>query len=127
MVGIGVDEDGRVGIEADSRPVGAVDVLRGTDDDGLVDVALLHAAARRRFLDGDDDDIADAGDTPLRTAKHLAALNALGPGIVGDLKVTQHLDHRYIPFLTSPGIRDRKTIAECKCVYVRIVLGELRL
>src|SRR3546814_17969045 len=43
-LGIGVDEDGRVGIEADSRPVGAVDVLRGTDDDGLVDVPLLHAA-----------------------------------------------------------------------------------
>src|SRR3546814_16170211 len=53
-LGIGVDEDGRVGIEADSRPVGAVDVLRGTDDDGLVDVALLHAAARSRFLDGDE-------------------------------------------------------------------------
>src|SRR3546814_19464280 len=106
---IGFDEDGRVGIEADSRPVGAVDVLRGTDDDGLVDVALLHAAARRRFLDGDDDAIADAGETPLRTAQHLDALNALGSGLVGDLKVRLNLDPRSIPFLHSTEIPPANT------------------
>src|SRR6185295_1007011 len=89
-----VDEHGRVRIEADGRAVGAVDVLGGADDDGPVDVAFLDAAARRRLLDGDDDDVADAGEAPLRTAQHLDALDALGAAIVGDLKVGLHLDHR---------------------------------
>src|SRR5687768_7113963 len=104
-LGIGVDQDGRVGIEADRRSVGAVDVLGGADDDGLVDVALLHAAARRRLLDGDDDDVADAGEAALRAAEHLDALDALGTAIVGDLKVGLHLDHRSIPSFTSTGKR----------------------
>src|SRR3546814_20815607 len=65
-LGIGVDEDGRVGIEADSRPVGAVDVLRGTDDDGLVDVSLFHTAPRRRFPGGDQNYLPPAGETHLQ-------------------------------------------------------------
>src|SRR3546814_3317293 len=82
-----VDEHRRVGIEPDGRTVGAVDVLGGADDDRLVDVALLDASARSRFLHGDDDDVAHARETALRTAKPLAALDALRPRIIGDLKV----------------------------------------
>src|SRR3954464_15093277 len=82
-----VDEDGRVRIEADRRSVRTVDVLGGSDDDRLVDVALLDAAPRRRFLDGDDDDVADAGEAPLRAAQHLDALDSFGAAIVGDLEV----------------------------------------
>src|SRR3954471_11625064 len=89
-----VDQHGRVRIEADGRAVGTMDVLGGPHDHGLVDVALLHAAPRRRFLDGDDDDVANAGKAPLGTAQHLDALDALGAAIVGDLKVGLHLDHR---------------------------------
>ena len=92
-----VEQHRRVRIEPDGRPVGAVNVLCGADDDRLVNVALLHAAARRRFLDGDDDDVADAGEAPLRAAKHLDALDALRAAIVGDIKVGLHLDHRSIP------------------------------
>src|SRR4051812_36617459 len=103
-LGIVVDEHRRVRIEADRRAVGTVDVLRGPHDHGLVDVALLHAAPRRRFLDGDDDDVAYAGEAPLGAAQHLDALDALGAAIVGDLKVGLHLDHRSNSFSSlQPG------------------------
>src|SRR5205085_10227722 len=102
-LGVVVDEDGRVRIEADRRTVRTVDVLGGADDDGLVDVALLHAAARSGFLHRDDDDVADAGEAALRPAEHLDALDALGPRIIGDLSVGLHLDHRSNSFFTSTG------------------------
>src|SRR3954466_433291 len=96
-----VDEDGRVRIEADRRPVRTMDVLGGADDDRLVDVALLDAAAGRRFLHRHDDDVADAGETALRAAQHLDALDALRAAIVGDVEVGLHLDHRSNSFFTS--------------------------
>src|SRR3954471_14352651 len=99
-----VDQHGRVRIEADGRAVGTMNVLGGPHDHGLVDVALLHAAPRRRFLDGDDDDVANAGEAPLGTAQHLDALDALGAAIVGDFKVGLHLDHRSNSFSSlQPG------------------------
>src|SRR3954452_10279474 len=100
---VGVDEDGRVRIEADRRPVGAVDVLGGADDDGLVDVAFLHTPARRRFLHRHDDDVADSGEAALRAAQHLDALDSLGAAIVRDVEVGLHLDHRSNSFFTSTG------------------------
>ena len=102
-----VDQHRRVRIEADGRAVGTMDVLGGADDHGLVDVALLHAAPRRGFLDGDDDDVAHAGEAPLGAAQHLDALDALGAAIVGDLKVGLHLDHRSNSFFTSTGLGDQ--------------------
>src|SRR4051795_8769950 len=98
-----VDEHGRVRIEADRRPVGARDVLGGADDDRLVDVALLDSAAGRRFLHRHDDDVADAGETALRAAQHLDALDALRAAIVGDVEVGLHLYHRSNSFFTSTG------------------------
>ncbi len=82
-----VDEHRGVGVEPDGRPVGAVDVLGGADDDGLVDVALLHAATGGGFLHGDDDYVANAGETPLRAPEHLDALDAIGARVVGDVIV----------------------------------------
>src|SRR3954463_12303301 len=96
-----VDEDGRVRIEADRRAVGTMDVLGGADDDRLVDVALLDAAAGCRFLDGHDDDVADARETALRPAQHLDALDALRAAIVRDVEIGLHLDHRSNSFFTS--------------------------
>src|SRR5690349_7983428 len=89
-----VHQHRRIRIEADGGAVGTVDVLRGPHDHGLVDVAFLHAAARRGFLDGDDDDVAYAGEAPLGAAQHLDALDALGAAVIGDLQVGLHLDHR---------------------------------
>src|SRR4029078_13276957 len=77
-----VDQHRGVGIEADRRSVGTVNVLGGANDDRLVDVPLLHAATRRGLLDGDDDDVADRSEAALRSAEHLDALDALRPRIV---------------------------------------------
>ena len=46
-----VQDHGGVAVEADGGAVLAADFLGGADDDGLADVALLHAAARDRLLD----------------------------------------------------------------------------
>ena len=43
-----------------SEPSGATHALAGAHDDGVVDLALLHLAARNRFLHGHLDDVADA-------------------------------------------------------------------
>src|SRR6185503_16000015 len=50
-------------------------------------------AARRRFLDGNDDDVADARGAALRAAQHLDALDALRPAVVRNVQVGLHLDH----------------------------------
>src|SRR5207344_2796393 len=63
-----VDQHRGIRIEAYHRTVGTADVLRGAHDHSAVNVALLHAAAGRRFLDADDDDVADASGTTLRPA-----------------------------------------------------------
>src|SRR5688572_12433697 len=89
-----VDQNRRVRIEADRRAVRTIDVLGGANDDGLVDVALLDPAPRCRFLYGNDNDVADTGETPLRATQHLDALDALRAAIVGDLEIGLHLDHR---------------------------------
>jgi hypothetical protein len=81
-----VDEDGAVLVEADVRAVRARNVVLHANDDGLRGVALLHLGAREGFLDGDDDDVTEAGVTTARAAEHLDALNALGAGVVGDFE-----------------------------------------
>src|SRR6185503_11340722 len=114
-----VDQHCGIRIEADHRAVGAADVLGGADDHRSVNVALFDAATRRRFLDGNDDDVADTSGTALGAAQHLDALDALGPAVVSDVQVGLHLDHRSIPssllvprrrpgsrlFLSTPGPR----------------------
>src|SRR4029079_12715107 len=77
-----VDQHRGVAVEADQRAVGTADILVGANDHRPVNVALLHAAARRGFLDADDDDVADAGSTAFRAAQHLDALDALGAAVV---------------------------------------------
>src|SRR4051794_21026273 len=88
-----VDQHRGVAVEADHRTVGTADVLGGADDHGTVNVALLHAAARSRFLHGNDDNVADAGGATLGAAQHLDALNALRPAVVRNVQVGLHLDH----------------------------------
>src|SRR5690242_11360859 len=88
-----VDQHRGVAVEADHRAVGTADVLGGAHDHRAVNVALLHAAARRGFLDADDDDVADAGGATLRAAQHLDALDALGSAVIRNVQVGLHLDH----------------------------------
>src|SRR5213080_2739712 len=66
-----VDQHGGVAVEADDRTVGAADVLADPDHDGLHHVALLHLAARNRFLDRHNDNVAHGGIAALGAPKHL--------------------------------------------------------
>src|SRR5580658_787852 len=87
------DEHGRVAVEADRAAVGAANLLGRADDDRLMHVALLDAAARDRLLDRDDDHVAHGRRLALRAAQHLDALDATRPRIVGDVEIGLHLDH----------------------------------
>ena len=87
------DRNAAVLISKQGEPIGTADRLRGADDDRLVDVALLDAAARDRLLDRNDDHVADGGRLALGAAQHLDALDATRAGIVGDVEIGLHLDH----------------------------------
>src|SRR5688572_24426573 len=50
-----------VAVEADQRAVGAAHALGGAHHHGVVDLALLHAAARRGVLHAYLDDVSDRG------------------------------------------------------------------
>src|SRR5258708_8313813 len=95
------DQHGGVAVEADGAAVDPAQRKGGAHHDGAMDLALLDAAARDRLLDGDDDDIADAGVLAARAAQHLDALDSTGAGIVGALEVGSHLDHVCLPWAFS--------------------------
>src|SRR5678815_2316957 len=63
----------RIAVEADQRAIGATHAVRGAHHDGVVDLALLHLAARNGVLDAHLDDVADGGIAALRAAEHLDA------------------------------------------------------
>src|SRR4029078_6457591 len=81
-----VDEDSRVGVEADVRPVLARHLFLGAHDDGLRDLALLHLGVRNRLFDRHDDDVADRGVLPLRATEHADAHDLLGTRVIGDVE-----------------------------------------
>src|SRR3954466_2647670 len=51
-----VEEHPGIGVELDHRAVGTAHAVGGPHHDSAVDLALLHAAARRSTLDADLDD-----------------------------------------------------------------------
>src|SRR6478672_2728036 len=93
---VGLEDHRGVLVEADVGTVGTAALLDGAHDDGLDDVALLDVAARDRVLDGGDDDVADAGVAPTRTAEHADAQNLLRTRVVGDLESRLLLDHGFL-------------------------------
>src|SRR5665213_696952 len=90
---LGVEQHRRVGVEADARAVAAAHAMARAHDHGAVDLALLHAAARRCFLDADLDHVADMRIAALGTAEHLDAHHRTRARIVGDVHHRLHLDH----------------------------------
>src|SRR5207248_784300 len=96
------DQHGGIAVEADRRAVGPADLLRGAHDHGLMHVALLDAAARDRVLHGHHDYVADGRVFALGAAQHLDALDAPSAGIVGDIEIGLHLDHRRVIPLPWP-------------------------
>src|SRR5512147_491936 len=90
---LGVQQHGGVAVEANQRAVLATHTLGGAHDHGAVDLALLDAATRRGFLDGNLDDVADAGIATLGAAQHLDAHDGLRASVVRDVESRLHLNH----------------------------------
>src|SRR6185503_14187836 len=99
----------RIAVEADERAVGAAHALGGAHHDRVVDLALLHTAARRGLLHADLDEVADGRIAPLRAAHDLDALDGARAGVVGDVQYGLHLNHCGSPLsnlrrLTKSGV-----------------------
>src|SRR5689334_15481743 len=90
---LGVDQHGRVGVEADGRAVVAADREARAHDDGVVHFALLDLAARNRVLDRDLDDVADVRVAAMRGARDADHLHHARAAVVGGDEVAFLLDH----------------------------------
>ncbi|CUW92332.1 hypothetical protein AGR1C_Cc40458 [Agrobacterium fabacearum TT111] len=88
-----VDKNGCVIIETDDAAVSATDVLGGANDNRLHHIALLDAAARNSFLDGNDNNVANRSIFALRAAQHLDAHDTTCAGIIRHVEVCLHLNH----------------------------------
>ena len=75
-----------------NEPSGRAAVLRA-DDDRVVHLALLDAAARNRVLDRDLDDVADIRVAALRAAEHLDAHQAARAAVVRGIQHGLGLNH----------------------------------
>src|SRR5712691_3920546 len=100
---LGGDQHRRIAVETNGAAVRPPDLFGGTHDDGAMHIALLDPAARDRFLDRDDDDVADAGGAALRAAQHLDALDPARARIIRDVEIGLHLDHRAPPASSPAG------------------------
>src|SRR5258705_10508165 len=89
----GVEEDGGVRVEANLRAVVTAHAVARAHHDGVVDLALLDASARRGVLHRDLDHVADVRVAALRPAEHLDAHHATCTGVVGDVQYRLHLDN----------------------------------
>jgi len=92
---IAIQNHRRVIIESNVRSISATVLFRRAHDDGAMNVALLHAAARNCVFYRDDDDVADGGEATLRTAEDLNAHNPLSAGVIRNVQITLHLNHDY--------------------------------
>ena len=90
---VALEDDGSVLVEANVGAVGTPTLLLGTDDDGLDDLALLHAATGDGVLDRAHDDITDACVTTARATEDPDDKDLLGTGVVGDSKSRLLLNH----------------------------------
>src|SRR5918997_60441 len=88
-----LDQHGGVLVEPDVRAVRPALLLDGAHDDRLDDVTALHAGGRDGLLHRGDDDVADTGVAPRRTAQHPDAQDLLGTGVVRDAQPRLLLDH----------------------------------
>src|SRR5690348_69246 len=84
------EEHRRVGVELHLGAVVAAHALPRPHDDRVVDLALLHAAARRRILDADLDHVADMRVPAFASAEHLDTHHPPGAGVVGDIQHRLH-------------------------------------
>src|SRR3954451_18398140 len=93
-VALRIDQHRSILVEGDVGAVGTPELLLGADDHSLHDLALAHAAARRRLLDGKGDHVADAGVAPMVPALDADAEDLPSAGVVGHPELGLLLDHR---------------------------------
>src|SRR5262249_26282276 len=104
---VGLDEHDGIAIEADVGAVAAPDLLDRPHDHRPRDLALLHRAVWRRLLDRDHHGVAEGGVALVGAAHHPDALDALGPGVVGDVEHGARLDHAWATRLSTWRMRQR--------------------
>jgi hypothetical protein len=75
----GLSRTAGVRVEAHLGAVVPADALARAHDDGVVDLAFLHASARRRILDRHLDDVADVRVPALRAASTLMHMTRRAP------------------------------------------------
>ena len=68
---LAVEKNGGITIEIDGGAIRAANTVSGTNNDRVIDFALLYATTRGRFFDSHLDDVTDVGVTALRAAQHL--------------------------------------------------------
>src|SRR5690606_24794326 len=93
----GIEQHRRVAVEADQRAVLATHALLGAYDYGVVDLALLHLAARNGILHAHLDDVAHGGVAAPRATEHLDALDPPRARVVGHIQHRLHLNHGSVP------------------------------
>ena len=98
-----VDQDGRVAIEPDIRPVAAPLFFDRPDDHRFHDLPLLDVRFGRRFLHRRRDDVSQAGVAARRAADRIDDRDLARAGVVGDVQDRSHLDHGCFSEAGRPG------------------------
>ncbi len=92
-VSVVIDDDAGVIIASDVSPVCTADLLARSYENAANNLLLGDVPVGKSFLDGSDEDLADAGVSLLRSSKDLDAEHRSGSGIVGDDDDGFCLDH----------------------------------
>jgi hypothetical protein len=94
---LGVQQDRRVAVEANSRTVVAAHAMGGANHDGVINFAFFDPATRLSLFNRHLDDVADAGVTALAAAQHLDAQHRTGTCVIGDFESRFCLNHAVLP------------------------------
>src|SRR5690606_26226115 len=104
------EQDGGIVVEFDVGAVGPAQPVLGADDDRPDHVAPLHHAAGSGFLDGPDDNIADAAVTALGTAQDLDHHELPGARVVRHVHSSMGLNHRWCLLPAASALADSQFV-----------------
>src|SRR6266853_497004 len=100
---LGCKEHCGVRVEPDAAAVGAAHAEGRAHHHGVVNLAFLDAAARRRVLDAHPDDVANVGVAAFRAAQHLDTHHSARASVIGDIEHRLHLNHFSVSNLSGPN------------------------
>src|SRR5438552_2850529 len=100
---LGCKEHCGVRVEPDAAAVGAAHAEGRAHHHGVVNLAFLDAAARRRVLDAHPDDVANVGVAAFRAAQHLDTHHSTRASVIGDIEHRLHLNHFSVSNLSGPN------------------------